>query len=90
MQTGENRSTRRKTCPSATLSVTNLTCTRLGFTQLEGSVPWSQDALLSKINPLHTLTPYAADGGDGLQICKVAANILNKQSRTDEKKWSSS
>jgi hypothetical protein len=26
--------------------------------------------------------PQVADGGDGLQIWKVAANILNKQSRT--------
>jgi hypothetical protein len=28
--TGENRSTRRETCPNATLSVTNLTWTDLG------------------------------------------------------------
>jgi hypothetical protein len=34
--------------------------------------------------------PRVADGGDGLQICKVAANILNKQSRTADKGWSSS
>jgi hypothetical protein len=26
-----------------------------------------------------------ADGGDGLHIWRVAANILNKQSRTDDK-----
>jgi hypothetical protein len=26
--------------------------------------------------------PQVADGGDGLQICKLAANIFNKQSRT--------
>jgi hypothetical protein len=31
-----------------------------------------------------------ADGGDGLQIRSVAANILNKQSRTSDKGWSSS
>jgi hypothetical protein len=31
-----------------------------------------------------------ADGGDGLQIWRVAASILNKQSRTANKKWSSS
>jgi hypothetical protein len=31
-----------------------------------------------------------ADGGDGLQICKVAANILTKQSMTANKGWSSS
>jgi hypothetical protein len=34
--------------------------------------------------------PQVADGGDGLQICKVAANILNKLSRTADKWWSSS
>jgi hypothetical protein len=33
--------------------------------------------------------PQVADGGDGLQIWRAAANILNKQSRTD-KGWSSS
>jgi hypothetical protein len=34
--------------------------------------------------------PQVADGGDGLQIWRVAANILNKQSRTADKRWSSS
>jgi hypothetical protein len=34
--------------------------------------------------------PRIADGGDGLLICKVAANTLNKQSRTADKEWSSS
>jgi hypothetical protein len=34
--------------------------------------------------------PQAADGGDGLQVWRVAANILNKQSLTAEKAWSSS
>jgi hypothetical protein len=29
--------------------------------------------------------PQVADGGDGLQIWRVAANILNKQSRTADK-----
>jgi hypothetical protein len=29
--------------------------------------------------------PQVADGGDGLQICRVAASILNKQSRTANK-----
>jgi len=28
--------------------------------------------------------PQDADGGDGLQIWRVAANMLNKQSRTAE------
>jgi hypothetical protein len=34
--------------------------------------------------------PQVADEGDGLQIWRVAANILNKQSRIVEKGWSSS
>jgi hypothetical protein len=34
--------------------------------------------------------PQVADGGDGLQIWRVAANILNKQSRTTDKGRSSS
>jgi hypothetical protein len=34
--------------------------------------------------------PQVADEGDGLQICRVAANILNKQSRTADKRWCSS
>jgi len=33
--------------------------------------------------------PRFADGGDGLQIWKVAPNILNKQSGTADKEWSS-
>jgi hypothetical protein len=33
--------------------------------------------------------PQVADGGDGLQIWKVAANILNKQSRTADRGRSS-
>jgi len=31
----------------------------------------------------------AADGGDGLQIRMIAVNVLNKQSRIDDKGWSS-
>jgi hypothetical protein len=34
--------------------------------------------------------PQVADGGNGLQIWRVAAIILNKQSRTADKGWSSS
>jgi hypothetical protein len=34
--------------------------------------------------------PQIAYGGDVLQIWKVAANILNKQSRTADRGWSSS
>jgi hypothetical protein len=33
--------------------------------------------------------PQVADGGDGLQIWRISANILNKQSRTADKVWSS-
>jgi hypothetical protein len=32
--------------------------------------------------------PQVADGGDGLQIWRVAANILNKQSQTADRGWS--
>jgi hypothetical protein len=32
--------------------------------------------------------PQVADGRDGLQIWRVAANVLNKQSLTVEKGWS--
>jgi hypothetical protein len=34
--------------------------------------------------------PRLADRGDGLQIWRVAANVLNKQSRTADSGWSSS
>jgi hypothetical protein len=34
--------------------------------------------------------PQVAVGGDGLQIWKVAVNILNNQLQTDDKGWSSS
>jgi hypothetical protein len=33
--------------------------------------------------------PQVADGGDGFQIWRVASNILNKQSGTADKGWSS-
>jgi len=37
-------------------------------------------------HPRHVMArPRVADGGDGLQIWTVAANILNKQSRTADK-----
>jgi hypothetical protein len=34
--------------------------------------------------------PRVADGGDSLQIRMVAACVLNKQSRTADKGWSTS
>jgi hypothetical protein len=33
--------------------------------------------------------PRVEEGGDGLHVWSVAANILNKQSRTTNKRWSS-
>jgi hypothetical protein len=33
--------------------------------------------------------PHFADGGDGLQIWRAAASILNKRLRTADKRWSS-
>jgi hypothetical protein len=33
--------------------------------------------------------PQVGDGGDGFQIWRVAANILNKQLRSADKRWSS-
>jgi hypothetical protein len=42
-------------------------------------------------SPHHSMTlPQVADGGEGLHIWSVAANVLNKQSRTANKGWSSS
>jgi hypothetical protein len=41
--------------------------------------------------PCHhgTARPQVADGGDGLQIWRAAANVLNKHSWTADKGWSS-
>jgi hypothetical protein len=39
---------------------------------------------------VHLLPRHGADRGDGLQICRVAENILNKQSRTAHSGLSSS
>jgi hypothetical protein len=39
----------------------------------------------------HTMVrPQVADGGDDLQILRIAVNILNKQSKGADKGWSSS
>jgi hypothetical protein len=51
------------------------------------------DILLSKLefSCHHGMArPQVADGGDSLQIWRVAANVLNKQSHTADKEWSSS
>ena len=44
------------------------------------------------VGPLTTAwrVPWVADGGVGLQIWRLAANILNKQSWTADQEWSSS
>ncbi|KAJ4427699.1 hypothetical protein ANN_25351 [Periplaneta americana] len=44
------------------------------------------------VGPYHhgMARPQIADRGDGLQICRVAVNILNKQSWTADEGWSSS
>jgi hypothetical protein len=34
--------------------------------------------------------PQVMDGGDDLQIWRIGANILDKQSQTADKGWSSS
>jgi hypothetical protein len=34
--------------------------------------------------------PQVVDGGDGLQLWRVAANKMNKHSRAADKEWSSS
>jgi hypothetical protein len=39
---------------------------------------------MDPFSPRHGV-PQVSGGGDGLQICKTAANLLNKQSRTSEK-----
>ena len=38
----------------------------------------------------HGASPLVADGGVGLQIWRLNANILNKQSWKDDQEWSSS
>jgi hypothetical protein len=48
---------------------------------------WDNIFVVCSYNHCH---PRVADRGDGLQIWRVAANILNKQSRTAESGWSSS
>jgi hypothetical protein len=36
----------------------------------------------------HGMARNVADGGDDLQIWRIAENILSKQSRTADKNWS--
>jgi hypothetical protein len=48
--------------------------------------------LHNKFVPCHHVMarPQVADGGDGLQIWRVSASVLKKQSRTADRGWSSS
>jgi hypothetical protein len=67
--TGENRRNRRKTCPSATLSTTNLTWTDLGANLgLRGEAT----NRLSPSTPIHVLSFYSLD-----QISEVMASIMS-------------
>jgi hypothetical protein len=62
---------------------------------LSGPVPYHHGmvhpkvAMLSGPAPCHhsMVHPQVADRGEGVQIRRVAANILNKQSRTADKGW---
>jgi hypothetical protein len=67
--------------------------------ELEGSLPRSQEPSTGpypeadrRWAPCHhgMARPQVADGGDTLQVWRVAANTLNKQSRTVDKGWSTS
>jgi hypothetical protein len=62
----------------------------ISFTDIECLIVGS--APLVKWVPCHhgMARPQVADGGDGLQVWRVAANILNKQSRRADKEWYSS
>jgi hypothetical protein len=48
--------------------------------------------MIMELEPCHhgMAHPQVVDGGNGLQIWRVAGNILNKHSRTADKGWSSS
>jgi hypothetical protein len=44
---------------------------------------------MGSLSPWHG-SPHVSDGGDSLQMCRIAANILNKQSQTASRRWCSS
>jgi hypothetical protein len=85
--TGENRRTRRKTCPSATLSTTNTTRTGSCENSDLCSESSPERSFHVKCVPCHhgTVHSQIAHGGECIQIWTVAANILNKQSQTADK-----
>jgi hypothetical protein len=65
-------------CPNYRSAGSNLTSDGMTF-MLSGSLVTTASRVLR-----------FADEGEGLQIWRVAANILNKQSRTANKEWPSS
>ena len=52
--------------------------------------PYRLQSIRGFLSLRHGESPRVADGGVGLQIWRLAANILNKQSWTADKEWSSS
>jgi hypothetical protein len=53
--------------------------------------PVSKETMLGRVPCHHDMVhPQVVDEGDSLQIWRVAANILNEQSWTADKGWSSS
>jgi hypothetical protein len=82
------------------LSLFSLSCLALTHITSYMSVGYSatlwlsgpQRRILVRWVPCHhgMVRPHVADGGDALQVWRVAANILNKQSRWANKGWSSS
>jgi hypothetical protein len=62
------------------------------FTAKKVTIFLSHDESNIKWVPCHhgMARPQVADGGDSLQIWRVAANVLNKQPQTADRGWSSS
>jgi hypothetical protein len=58
---------------------------RLGYYSI-----WPGKSMLGGSPYHHSMArPWVADGRDGLQLWRLAANILNKQPWTNDKGWSS-
>jgi hypothetical protein len=69
----------------------NLFSSYVNVLLLLDQIQWvMDDSMLSGSCHHGTARPRVADRGDGLQIWRVAANILNKQSLTANSGWSSS
>jgi hypothetical protein len=73
------------------LTVTTKLTLQVPSLQLSIYITYTADTHVKWVPCHHGMArPQVADGGDGLRICRVAANILNKQSRTADKGWYSS